>query len=351
MRVEKTVAGAASAWREFVGSSDAHRISVLSRGHIHQTCVVTAEGRPFAILQKLNQTVFPDPQALLANAETIAPHLARTASDLIAPRIGTHTGRACVRDAHGHCWRAFRFIAPSRNPESPECEAECRAAGQAFGRFQAALVDLCASDLQVVIRGFQDVDAIRCTLEQAILEDARGRLAGSRRLAEDMCGLGEQVPPLSGPCGVVHGDGKFNNLLFHAREARVIAVLDLDTVMWHRRALDFADLVRSGAVRGAEHDEQALLDCGRVRAFAAGFRAGCGELTPAAGSLVDALLHITWLLAMRFYADYLNGDVYFAAHAPTDNLLRARGQRALLGRLFEARDELYEAVACGLDGE
>ena len=51
--------------------------------------------------------------------------------------------------------------------------------------------------------------------------------------------------------GVIHGDGKFNNLLFNEGEDEVIAVLDLDTVMWHRRALDFGDLARAGVGQGS----------------------------------------------------------------------------------------------------
>ena len=338
------VSSAAQVWREFKGSSQAHVAKRLARGHIHQTYVIESEGRSIAILQKMNRRVFPDPESLIANANLIEPYLKSSLGDLIASRIHARSGRPCYIDAEGEYWRAFGYVGKSRNLDSPESESQCYSAAQAFGRFQAALRDLGNNDLRICIEGFQDFVRVSRNFASAIQSDVRGRLAGSAHVANSLDALKDQAPALSGPSGVVHGDGKFNNLLIDQREDRVVAVLDLDTVMWHRRALDFGDLVRAGAVKGAEHDEQAELDLGRVRAFAAGFRAGAGDLVPNTNQLLDALLHVTCMLSLRFYTDHLNGDEYFGVQAPGDNLARAKGQSALFAQLLRRRDELQDAI-------
>ena len=331
-------------WLEFKGSRRAHQIQRLSLGHIHQTYVIESKGRSFAILQRMNRQVFRDPEALISNANLIEPHLQASLAGLIAPRIHTRTGHPCCIDAQGDYWRAYLYVGHSRSLNTPESESQCYSAGKAFGRFQAALRNLRADDLRPCIEGFQDFGVVSRDFESSIHSDVRGRLVDSRHFANRLDSLKDQAPPLCGPFGVVHGDGKFNNLLFAQDEDRVVAVLDLDTVMWHRRALDFGDLVRAGAVRGAEHDEQAELDLGRVRAFAAGFRAGMGDLVLETGQLVGAIMHVTCMLALRFYTDHLNGDQYFRVETPTDNLARAKGQCALFEQLLRRRDELHEAA-------
>ncbi len=336
---------AAQVWREFEGSSEAHRTKSLPRGHIHQTYVIESEGSSHAILQRLNKQVFRDPETLIANAGRIEPHL--KTSHLMAPRIFTRSGHPCHVDSQGEYWRAFQYVRPSRSLTLPESEAQCYSAGQAFGQFQSALRDLRAQDLRICIEGFQDFGVVSRGFASAIESDACDRVSHSRRFADRLAALKDQAPSLSGPSGVVHGDGKFNNLLFHQDTDRVIALLDLDTVMWHRRALDFGDLVRAGAVRGGEQDEQAELELTWVRAFATGFRVGAGDLVPESGQLMDALLHVTCMLSLRFYADHLNGDEYFRVETPGENLARAKGQCALLEQLLSRRTEVQRAIEAG----
>ena len=336
----KTETAGDDAWRAFAASHDSHRVTLLPRGHIHQTYLVEADNVAVAVLQKISRSVFHDPEALIANAAAIEPYVRKR----VAARMFTRAGRACFIDAEGEYWRAYEYLGPSRNMDLPTSVSQCFAAGEAFGAFQAALRNLPRNKLEVSIEGFQDFAAVVRSFDLAVRSDARRRLASSTTFASKLRALEGWAPMLSGPFGVVHGDCKFNNLLFDAHEDRVIGVLDLDTVMWHRRALDFGDLVRAGAVRGSEDDVNAELDLERTSAFAAGFLAGAGSLAPDAQAFLDALLHVTLMLTLRFYADYLNGDVYFQIDSPGDNLRRAKGQLALFEQVLRRRVEVLQAL-------
>ncbi len=319
--VDEASAACAGAWRAFTGSSESHTLRRLLRGHIHESYVVESEGAP------------------IANAEVIEPFV----RGRVAARMLTKSNEPCVIDAAGEFWRAYAHLGASRNMDLPESSTQCFAAGAAFGGFQAALEDLPPDQLRISIKGFQDFKAVLGQFDLAIKSDSYGRLSSSSHVANELLARKGQVPALSGPFGIVHGDCKFNNIQFDASGERVIAVLDLDTVMWHRRALDFGDLVRAGAVHGGEDDVDAEIDLERVSAFAAGFRDGIGALAPKSQALFDALLHVTFMLALRFYSDHLHGDVYFHIEAPEDNLRRAQGQLALFKQLVRRRVELLEA--------
>ncbi len=340
MQLDTEASSSADAWRPFAGSSESHRLRRLLRGHIHETYVVESENVSIAVLQKMNRTVFRDPRALIANAEVIESFV----HGRVAERILTRSGEPYVIDAAGEYWRAYAHLGPSRNMDLPESSVQCFAAGAAFGGFQAALEDLPRDQLQISIEGFQDFEVAAGQFDLAIKSDPHERLSSSSHLADELFARKGQVPALSGPFGIVHGDCKFNNIQFDASGERVIAVLDLDTVMWHRRALDFGDLARAGAVHGSEDDMDAEIDLERVSAFAAGFREGLGALAPNSRALFDALSHVTFMLALRFYSDHLKGDVYFHVASPADNLRRAKGQLALFKQLVRRRAELLEAL-------
>lgn len=333
------------AWMAFQGSRDGDLVARLPLGHIHHTYLVSSGTEPVAILQKLNKDVFREPEALIANANLIEPHLTTNIGSLVATRIYTREQGPCLIDPLGDYWRAFEYFQRSRNLESPECESQCFSAGEAIGLFQRALVGVRKEALMPCIEGFQDLRAVERGFTRAWRTDTLGRAKESQPIARSIASLRKKVPPLSGAMGVVHGDGKFNNLLFDETEDKVVAILDLDTVMWHRRALDFGDLARAGSVLGSEEDCDAELHIGRVRAFAEGFRHAVGDLVPGTHSLADALLHVTYMLALRFYTDHLNGDLYFQIRESGDNLRRARGQFALFEQCLRRENEIRAAVA------
>ena len=124
----------------------------------------------------------------------------------------------------------------------------------------------------------------------------------------------------------------------------------LDTVMPGSMLYDFGDSIRFGASTALE-DERDLdkvhFSPELFRAYTEGFlgkvlpsiTARELELLPYAGTMM------TLECGMRFLADYLAGDTYFAIRYPEHNLVRARTQIKLVQEMEEQADDIAAIVA------
>ena len=119
------------------------------------------------------------------------------------------------------------------------------------------------------------------------------------------------------------------------RQGRVLCVIDLDTVMPSYIFSDYGDFLRTAANTGAEDDP----DLARVnfnmeifRAFTEGYLSSAGSfLTPLEREMLPyAATLFPYMQAVRFFADYLNGDTYYKISYPEHNLVRTRAQIKLL---------------------
>ncbi len=90
-------------------------------GHINETYSATYDQggmRLRYIHQKINQTVFKDPVALMENVMRVTAHIRRKLEALgvkdITRRcltvVPTRDGRSFYRDKAGECWRTFVFV-------------------------------------------------------------------------------------------------------------------------------------------------------------------------------------------------------------------------------------------------
>jgi hypothetical protein len=144
------------------------------------------------------------------------------------------------------------------------------------------------------------------------------------------------------PLRITHNDTKFNNVLLDESD-KALCIIDLDTVMNGYVHYDFGDSIRTTANTGAEDEK----DLSRVRlnillfeAFAKGFvSALAGQLNNAEiDNLAFSSGLMTFIIGLRFFTDYIDGDSYFRIHYPEQNLLRTRAQFKLL----ESMEEQYE---------
>ena len=280
------------------------------------------------VLQRVNPRVFADPLAVMRNLSKV---LAHDATLLVAPRP-TRDGQDCVVDAGGGAWRLFPRIEGRSFDVLPG--ALFGRAAQAFGAFQARMAGFRGA-LAPVIPGFHDLDGYLAALDAAP--------AGAVRERKRVDALRDAFPPTA-KANVIHGDCKVGNLLFHQDLDEVVAVIDLDTVMLGDSAWDFGDLVRSAFAGDEESESPPPIAKAGVDALARGFAAGLRNLDQPVDRYAAAPAYMSFMLAVRFLADHLEGDVYFRVAARGDNLRRASGQLALARQFMDARKMIGEAL-------
>jgi Ser/Thr protein kinase RdoA (MazF antagonist) len=335
-------------------------------GHIHDTFLATADdaGRPVRYaLQRLNERVFPDLDAVTENIARVTAHLRgrEDPSDgfrTLSP-VAARAGGWLARDDAGAAWRAFEWIENARSVDVARTPAEAREAARAIGLFHRRLADMPARSLRETIPGFHDTPRRYEALHRAIERDAAGRLGDVR--AEVAFALAREEPAgrlIAGwragrlPERVTHNDTKINNILFDENTGRAVCVIDMDTAMPGLALYDIGDMIRT-MTSPADEDER---DLSRVtfrlpfyEAILRGYREGAGDLLTAAerAELPFCGRVITLETGVRFLADFLSGDVYFKTARPGHNLDRCRTQFRLVEEMERAEGTSHSTFIIG----
>ena len=357
-----SAADALHAARAFALGAPPLRASPLGEGHIHGTWRVETEGGAAFVLQRLNQDVFPAVHAVVENVARVTAHL----RDKLPP--GPDAERRCLRlvptvqggwlyrDAGAAAWRAFAHIEGTRSFQTAPSPAIAREAARSFGAFAVACADLPPTRLHVPLPGFHDFDARRGAFDASVREDSHDRareVAAETHAYREAAGAltdalrEHDVPSL--PIRVVHNDCKLNNVLFDADRLEALCVIDLDTVMPGLLIHDFGDLGRTAACALPEDSrelERVVADPALLAAVTQGYARATRPIAteaelalfPLAGPL------ITLETGLRFLTDHLQGDRYFGATRPGQNLDRARMQLRLYQSLLDSQDIVRRAL-------
>ncbi len=320
------------------------------------------------ILQRINRAVFKDPAAVMANMKAVTDHAHRRIeaeaddADRIwqLPRvIPAKDGADYVVDGRGECWRALSMIASSTNYErvsKPEHAAE---AGRVLGHFQRIISDFPADELADTLPGFHIAPAYLENYDRVVAgEGARLRLGAvseARRLAKFVeerrafAGVLEEARE-RGELRLrpIHGDPKITNVMIDNFTGKGTAIVDLDTVKPGLIHYDFGDAVRSGCNPAGEETTdlaEVLLELDLFEALVRGYLSEARSFLSEGDKryLYDAVRLIAFELGLRFFTDYLAGDVYFKVGYEAQNLNRARVQFALCESI-EAREGKMRAI-------
>ena len=322
------------------GELKSHR--TLTAGHINVTCLLTFDDggkEEKYLLQAVNTDVFKDPDALMDNIIAVTAHL-----------------RKKIRDGGGGCCRIYKYVDGTHTILKTEDREQFKNAGTAFGRFQRQLSDFPMDRLRETIPDFHNTpERVRQLL--AAHENAVQDCEQAQRLfdfAMERSGRAGAVIELFEdgrlPLRVTHNDTKISNVLLDDRDEKAVCVIDLDTVMPGFSIFDFGDAIRSGATNAAEDEKDlSLVTLNRdyFAAYAEGWLGECRDaLTQCEKeNLVTGAWMMTFECAIRFLADYFNGNVYFGTAYPEHNLDRAANQLKLLEEIEKSEDDLKEIIS------
>ena len=306
----------------------------LAAGHINVSSLVRTEDGD-VVVQRLNDVAFSDPNALMANTELILNRLEER--NLSGMRFLRSVDGAWLAEADGGLWRCYRYIDGAATPPITTPEA-AQAAARAFGRFAHAIDDL---ELVEHVQGYHDFDRRIGDLESAVAANKVDRLRSCEEIVESLLGAVDRLRLTSGfdswrsaPIRNAHNDAKGPNCVVGPTGARTI--IDLDTAMPGTVLSDIGELVRSSTRYLPEASSQDLmLQIEAVnRGFLAAFREALEPDERQAMLLAGPLLTVE--NAARFLTDHLEGDWYYGAQEPGQNLQRCEVQLALALRLIDA---------------
>ncbi len=334
-------------------------------GHINDTFLLTCEtkeGSRRYILQRMNHSIFKNPQQLMENVVNVTRYL----REVIKKQGGnpdretlnvvkTRDGGNYYEDSAHNFWRVFLYVERTLCFEQAESAKDFYDSAVAFGNFQRMLADYPAGELHETIPNFHNTPSRFRDFQKAVREDKMGRaslamqeIAFAMEREKDTSALLDLLEEGNLLLRVTHNDTKLNNILFDADTKKALCIIDLDTVMPGLSHYDFGDSIRTGASTGAE-DEKDLtkieLDLDLFEAFTKGFLEGCkGSLTEKEIEMLPMGAKLmTYECGIRFLADFLEGDVYFKIHREGHNLDRARTQFKLVADM-EAKWEQMAAI-------
>ena len=350
------------------------KIEVCQSGHINKTYAITYktnenEEKKY-ILQYVNTNVFPNLPELMTNIKKVTKYMNERAIQNGEPidRLTITMIDTLDNNPHGiynKNWRMEEFIDNTKTYLTTESMEILSEAGKAAGKFQKHLHGFPAEELYEIIPKFHYTPNRVSQLNEALsskenLEKREERFKLAKDTIEfvtDENRLGKtniitkKLENKEIPLRVTHNDTKLSNILFDKDTDKAVCLIDLDTVMPGALAYDFGEGLRTG-ITTAKEDEQDLskiyADINRFEAYTKGFLSEVKNTITReeVNTLPLGVWMMTYENAIRFLADYLNGDVYFAVdeNIENHNLVRAKAQLELLRQMEEKEEEMKGVI-------
>ena len=349
--------------KNFPEVGEVQEIKALTSGLINQTYLVKTadENEPNYVLQRINNNIFCDVDMLQHNIEVVTGHIrqklvAANEDDIerkVLRFIPATDGKTYYKDETGY-WRVSVFIPESQTLEAVTPESSYLA-GLKFGEFQAMLADV-PEQWGEIIPKVHNMEFRLQQLREAVAENKAGRLAEVQDIvdaiekdAEKMCSAEQLHREGKLPKRICHCDTKVSNMMFDM-EGKVLCVIDLDTIMPSFIFSDFGDFLRSAANTGKE-DEADLnnvqFNMEIFKAFAKGYIESAKIfLTPLEIEMLPYAAQLfPYMQAVRFLADYINGDTYYQTKYADHNLVRTKAQYKLYQEACNCEPAMKEFIA------
>ena len=340
-------------------------VEPLGSGNVNDTYIAifrTVFDEHKVVIQRINKTVFTKPEELMQNMHLVTEHAHQRLREehddaeriwQLPKVIPSKAGKDFIIDDEGEYWRAITRIASAHSYDAVQNINHALEIGSVLGNFHHILSDIPCDQLYDTLPGFHITPEYFKKLDDALATPAgKARLQSSQvaknvmkfielrrewsSFLENAKARGEvQLRP-------IHGDPKTANVMIDDATSKGTAIIDLDTVKPGLILYDIGDCLRSCCNPAGEECTdftKIYFDVDFCFALLNGYQQHSkGLLTDFDKEhIYDAARLITYELALRFFADYLAGDVYFKTKYDGQNLHRARVQVQLC-RSIEANE-------------
>ncbi len=356
----------AAAADQFIPQGRVVHIQEYGNGNVHDTFLVTleSEGEKHFLLQRMNTQVFRQPDLVMKNMRTFTDH-ARKRLERIPLSVGRRwetprvlsadDGRDHWTDPCGSFWRAMSFIERAQSFDAVQNEEHAREVGTALGMFHSLISDLPPESLADTLEGFHMAPRYLRHYDQVLAEH------GARETPEvDYCrqfvrarrtfaAVLEEARAQGRLClRPIHGDPKVNNVMIDTVTGQAVSIVDLDTIKPGLVHYDIGDCLRSCCNPLGEETERweaVRFESDLCRAILQGYLslARAFLIPNDYAYLFEAIRLIAFELGLRFFTDYLEGNVYFKVRHTEHNLRRALVQFKLTESI-EAQEKSIRAI-------
>ena len=326
---------------KFLPQSQIIALQEYGSGNINSTFLIETDSQtePYYILQKLNSNVFNNPELVMDNICLVNHHIKDKLSGeshwKIPKILLTENQKHHHIDSQGNFWRCMSFIDNSLCLETIESLEHAQEIGYGLGMFHRLISDFSIDKLGDTLPGFHITPSYFQHYQQikktTIIKSSPEMEYGKKFIRDrvDFIGVLEtakaqgllQLRP-------IHGDPKINNILLDCNTKKAIAMIDLDTVKPGLIHYDIGDCLRSGCnILGEETPnwEQVKFDTEIAKNILEGYLSVAQDFLTEYDYqyLYDGIRLIAFELGLRFFTDYLAGNVYFKTNYPEHNLIRA----------------------------
>jgi Ser/Thr protein kinase RdoA (MazF antagonist) len=316
-------------------------VALFGGGHINDTYHVQTSDGDF-LLQRVNTSVFTNPAVLEANLEALFSEQ----SEILVPHVKTKNGNWLLH-FQNDVWKMQVFDSDVYAPTLATELGLVHEIGKGFGKFTALSKIFDVGKFEEAIADFHKLKWRLEQLDKAIENNSAKRLVAAKILldkagkfkwiSEKMDDLIEKGLPLR----VCHNDTKIDNILLSKASNQFKYVIDLDTIGPGYVLYDFGDMMRtllSPTKENEKVESKIELRADYLENIRTGFLEEAEHmLTPLEkATLSFGGRYMTYMIGIRFLADYLNGDTYYKVSFPEENMIRARNQFRLLELMDEA---------------
>lgn len=320
-------------------------IQAFGNGNINDTFLVRLRNstQKHCILQRINTHVFCQPELVMQNMRVFSDHATQRLQHWTEDRrweipsvILTQDNREYWVTPEGAFWRAIGFIEAAQSFDIiTDCD-RAREAGCALGTFHNLISDLSPEKLAVTLEGFhitprylQQYDAVLAKHDKSRSPEIDFCLQFIQTRRQWVSVLENAKINGELPLRLMHGDPKINNVLFDNTTRRAVSVIDLDTLMPGLIHYDIGDCLRSSCNSLGEETQQwqeVRFETELARAILQGYVSQAKDFLTEKDYeyIYDSIRLLAFELGLRFFTDYLLGNVHFSKvkHAE-HNLVRA----------------------------
>ncbi len=354
--------------QQFSPGQSVLKVNEHGNGNINDTYLISIGDKDWDkfILQRINTHVFTRPHLITENLLTYTQHVdQKLAENMNGPRRWdvphirrTGQGDDYFIDEENGFWRAISFVNHSRSYETVQSANHAREAGYALGTFHSLVSDLDVEKMHDTLVGFHIVPHYLRQYDEVMARGAQGTDSaevryGHRMIAErrDWAGVLEDAKE-SGALSMrtIHGDPKINNIMISDQTGQAISVIDLDTVKPGLVHYDIGDCLRSSCNPLGEETldyENVHFETDLARAILEGYFSVANQILTENdyNYIFDAIRLIAFEMGVRFFQDYLAGNVYFKVKHPTHSLERAVVQFKLTESIEAQESTIRQIIA------